>query len=343
MAETPLFMRLAVDAHNLLSDRRGIGVYVRALLRRFVRRGDIDATLVVRDLIPALAKRAIAAEIGNGRFRVARSVPRGSDLTWHPWNGTFYASAAPSVVTIHDCAPFAFPASSEAERASQQGPFFRSAATARRIVADSAFSKGEIVRHLGVPEERIDVVYLAADELFSPGAPESLPEALRGRRYVLFVGADDERKNLRTLLDAWRAREDDGTALVCVTHAQVDGALVLSGVSNERLRDLYRGALCLAMPSRYEGFGLPALEAMQSGCAVVTSRAASLPEVCGEAALYVDDVDSARAWRASLDAVIADGAKRAALRETGLARASQFSWDRCARETLAAFEASRQP
>ena len=343
MAETPLFMRLAVDAHNLLSDRRGIGVYVRALLRRFVSRSDIETTLVVRDLIPAFAKRAIAAELGSDRFHLARSVPRGSDLAWHPWNGTFYASAAPSVVTIHDCAPFAFPAPSAAERASQQDPFLRSAATARRIIADSAFSRSEIVRQLGVPEERIDVVYLAADRLFSPGIPGALPDALRGRPYVLFVGADDERKNLRTLLAGWRARDDDGVALVCVTHAQVAGALALSGVSNEGLRDLYRGALCLAMPSRYEGFGLPALEAMQSGCAVVTSRAASLPEVCGEAALYVDDVDNPHAWREALDGMITDEAKRAALREAGIAQASQFGWDRCASETLAVFEASLRP
>lgn len=343
MPETPLFMRLAVDTHNLLSDRRGIGVYVRAVLRRLLARDEVDASLVVRDLVPAFARNAVARELGTRRFHLVRGIPRVSEVAWHPWNGTFYASAVPSVVTIHDCAPFAFPARSERERLSQQDPFRRSAASARRIIADSHFSKSEIVKHLGVPEERIDVVYLAAGSLYAPGEPLELPEAVRGRPYVLYVGADDDRKNLRTLLEAWRSRGNDDVQLVCVTEANVPEATTLSGLSDERLRDLYRGALALAMPSRYEGFGLPPLEAMQSGCAVVASRASSLPEVCGDAAAYVDAVDDPRAWRAALDAIVADEALRARLRTAGFAQAARFSWDRCASETFAVFEAIRRP
>lgn len=336
-------MRIAIDAHNLLTDRRGIGVYLRALLPRLLARGDVDATLIVRDVVPALVKRRLAAELGTDRFRLARSVPRACDLTWHPWNGTFYSSRAPSVVTIHDCAPFAFPAADERVRVSQQEPFRRSVRTAKRIITVSHFSKLELSKYLGAASDRIDVVYHGADAVFTPGEPEALPDALRGRPYVLFVGADDERKNLRTLVDAWRSRDDDGTVLVCVTKAQVPEALVLSGVSNERLRDLYRGALCLAMPSRYEGFGLPVLEAMQSGCPVVASRATALPEVCGVAAQYVDEPDDVRGWRDALGVVITDAALRAHLRDAGMHQAARFSWDRSARETFAVFEATLRP
>jgi glycosyltransferase involved in cell wall biosynthesis len=327
-------MRLAVDAHNLLIDRRGIGVYLRAVLQRLLQRGDIGATLVVRDLVPALAKRKIAAEVGTDRFTLARSIPSRSDVAWHPWNGTFFETQVPSVVTIHDCAPFAYPAATEAERASQQKPFHRSAQNARRIIADSRFSRDEIVRHLGVTEERIEVVYLAADAVFAPGEPEFVPEAVRARPYVLFVGANDERKNLQTLLDAWLARENGDVALVCVTSGDVPEAVTVSGLSNTQLRDLYRGATCLAMPSRYEGFGLPPLEAMQSGCPVIASRAASLPEVCGDAALYVDDPNDGAAWKAALDMVVSSSETRAKMRAAGIDRAARFSWDRCAEETL---------
>jgi glycosyltransferase involved in cell wall biosynthesis len=333
-------MRLAVDAHNILTDRRGIGVYVRALLPRLGARAGTQLTLLLRTFAPARMRGAVRAALGGyADFALAARVPADADVVWHPWNGTFFTSDRPSVATIHDCTPFAYPSSNEARRRREQEPFLRSAASSRRIIADSHFTAEEITEYLGVPLERIDVALLAADESYTPGAPEHLHAAVGERPYVLFVGAGDPRKNLSTLVDAWRrAFPDRSVALVCVTNAEVPQAVVLENLSVEQLRDLYRGALCCAVPSYYEGFGLPALEAMCCGAPVIAARAASLPEVCGEAARYVDDPRDVAAWAARLHDIATNEAQRNAMRGQSLRQASRFSWDRTAERVYAALE-----
>lgn len=334
-------LALAVDAHNVLVDRRGIGVYVRALLARFARRDDVELTLLMRQAFPGRLRPHIVHAIGSERFHLARRVPRNAQVVWHPWNGTFFnAGRAPSVATIHDVTPFAFPPQDARARRHQQEPFLRSA-RATRVITDSAFSRGEIERYLHVEREAIDVIPLSADPRFAPGDATLLPEALRDRSYVLAVGANDPRKNLKTLARAHReAFPNNEIALVCVTRDAPEGALELSNVGFEMLRDLYRGALAFAMPSSYEGFGIPPLEAMRCGTPVVSARSSSLPEVCGDAALYVDEYDDVRAWRDALRRITEDGALRADLRARGLQHAATYSWNRTADETLAALEES---
>ncbi|MGH8163174.1 MAG: glycosyltransferase, partial [Rhodanobacteraceae bacterium] len=151
-------------------------------------------------------KGALEREIGTGGFAVRSRVPKRAAVVWHPWNGTFFESGStPAVATVHDVAPFAFPADDRRERASQQGPFQRTARTARRILADSHFTKDEIERYLDVEPERIRCVPMAADSAYAPGEPSSLPSRLRDRRYLLYVGAIETRKNVDTLVDAWRS------------------------------------------------------------------------------------------------------------------------------------------
>ena len=336
LAAIPLPMHVAVDAQNLVADRRGIGVYLRAVLPRIIASEACEVTLLVRGL-PILKRRALQRELGCENFSLANRVPPDADVVWHPWNGTFFESGTPSVVTIHDVAPFAMPENDPATRSNQQAPFLRSARTARRIIADSVFSKSEIIRHLGVEPQKIDVIPLAADARYAPGRPESpLPAELVAHPYILYVGAVEPRKNVGPLVAAWKvAFRPEDLGLLFVTSDDVPpGVIARTALSTEALRDLYRGALFAAVPSSYEGFGLPALEAMACGAPVVCSRVASLPEVCGDAALYVEDPHDVGDWTAALRELFENAPMRARLRELGFVRAAQFSWDSTAEQTL---------
>jgi glycosyltransferase involved in cell wall biosynthesis len=328
---------LGVDARDLLGDRRGIGVYLRAVLARFAAREDMDLTLLVSGLFPRRQFAAVARALDSDRFTLATRVPANTDVMWSPWNGTFLSRpGVAAVATIHDVTPFAYPPSDEREREKQQAPFARSA-RATRVITDSAFSCGEIERYLDVERARLRVVPLAADARFVPGEATLIPQVLRERPYLLFVGANDARKNLGVLAKAHAAAFPSGEVLLaCVTSESPAGTIALADVGFTMLRDLYRGALAFVMPSRYEGFGIPPLEAMGCGTPVVASNAASLPEVCGDAALYVARYEDVAEWSAALRRIAGDASLRAELRDLGLERARRFSWERTADETLAA-------
>lgn len=301
-----------------------------------LRKSDHKITLLVRHRLPTLAKRGLISELGADHFSVASHMPRMADVAWHPWNGTFFQGARRNVVTMHDVAPFAFPASDARKRRSQQDPFTISARSADRILTDSLFSRGEIEARLGVPASRISVVPLAADRVFSPGLPERLPSGLREQRYVLYVGTLEAHKNVETVVTAWR----DALAHESVAFVIVGGSTVPSGVvrfhdvPSHSLRDLYRGALCVVLPSLYEGFGLPVIEALACGTPVLAARSSALPEVCGQAVEFVDEPRDTRAWEGALRRIARDEALRSKLSARGPERAAQFSWERTSDETL---------
>jgi len=334
---------VAVDAHDLIRDERGIGRYVRAILARWITRDDVHVSLIVRDPFPWRFAPAFARALGAADVDVYSRVPRDAEVTWHPWNGTFTATEGPAAATIHDVVPFAFPDLDERKRESQQTPFRRTATRASAIACDSLFTAHEVQRYLEIPTNRLHVVPLAADDRFSPGDDDALPAVLVGRPYVLYVGTHDEHKNSATLAAAHRlAFPDDAVALVFTRpNPAVPEAIVIADAPDEQLVALYRGATIVAVPSIYEGFGLPALEAMACGAPVLLSRAASLPEVGGDAVQYVDDPTSVHDWRAALTALAGDAAARAELARRGPVRAATFSWERCADLTLDVVKSAR--
>jgi glycosyltransferase involved in cell wall biosynthesis len=227
-------------------------------------------------------------------------------------------------------------------------------AGATALIAVSETTKRDVVRHLGVPEERIFVVHEGIDHArFRP-----VERRLLNERYVLFVGSEHPRKNLAAVLRAFallrRERRLSDLKLVKVggpggseapfrarTLALVralgldDDVVFTEHVPEEDLSAWYSGAACLAWPSLYEGFGFPPLEAMACGCPVVVSTAGSLPEIAGPAALLVEPRDE-RALADAIRTLILDPPSD--LIERGLAHAARFSWDRTARETLCVYE-----
>jgi len=327
---------VAVDAHNLARDDRGIGRYARAVLTRAMRDDRFRWTFVVRDLFPKRA--AVAQALGADAVEVSRHVPRDADVMWFPWNGTFLRTDVPSVATVHDAAPFAFPSDDPRKRAIEQNPFLATANTARRILVQSRFTADEVEHRLGVAPERIVVTPLAVDDVFAPGATDALPAELRGRRYVLHVGAHDERKNTTTLIAAFARAFPAGDVALAFTRRPPSlpaGGVTIDAPDDATLAALYRGAALVALPSTYEGFGFPLLEAMACGAPVLAARAGALPEVGGDAAEWVDDAHDVEAWADALRALLADDAARAALAARGPARAATFSWERCTAQTLA--------
>ncbi len=264
------------------------------------------------------------------------------------------------VVTIYDLSFILFP---------QRLPPWRrtylrlgtslSARRARRIIAISSSTKHDIVRLLGVSESRVDVVACGVDEDFRPIENEEQLDALRTRWHLppemlLFVGTLEPRKNLTTLLRSYallRQRFDPPPLVVGGPkgwhHEEVfslaeelglqEQVLFPGYIPREELPLWYNAASLFVYPSLYEGFGLPALEAMACGTPVVTSNTSALPEVVGDAGLLVEPTD-AEEMADAMHRVLADLELRDTLRGKGLERAKAFSWQRAAQETAKTYD-----
>jgi len=352
-------LHIGVDAWNLADDRRGIGRYVRMILSRWARldRKRIRATLVIPERFTWFEKRRYlkTLEFDPPSVRHRDSVGRcGFDALWFPWNGLSWTPSGVKVATIHDGFFFAWPPHDPAIAAREQLPVRTAARVASQIITDSHFSKSELMRFLGLPAERIDVVHLGVDEQLLRERHESA--TFEGAsRYILFVGELESRKGIDTLLDAASRLPEtlrSSTVVAIAGHLSERPDLhgqpvpppppgvrveLLGHVSDARLRSLYAGAAAFVFPSRYEGFGLPVLEAMACGAPVIASDAASIPEAGGDAAMYFP-VGDAGALAVAMERVFTDSAMANVLREAGRKRAAAMSWDITAEQTLAVFE-----
>jgi glycosyltransferase involved in cell wall biosynthesis len=238
-----------------------------------------------------------------------------------------------SVVVIHDAAPLRHPGwYSKAYATAQRALLPAIARRARRVITVSEFSRRELAELLGV---EADVIPGGVDERFTPdAAPEPARRALGlTRPYVLTVASHTARKNLAALVPAAQALVGVDVVVAgghrpqFAREAGLDALRLLGHVDDALLPGLYAGAEAFALPSRYEGFGLPVLEAMASGTPVVAANTGALPETCGGAALLAEP----DTFAAALADLLGDNAERERLRAAGLARAAQFSWNRTAR------------
>jgi len=358
-------MRVAIDVRKLHDF--GIGTYVRNLVRYLARLDrEADYHLICRP-----RDRELGVSLGdNFRMNVDSSSPYSIREQFSiPWTllrvrpDVFHEphyvlpplTRCRSVVTIHDCIHLRFPQylPNRAALAYARTQMSSAARRSDRILTVSEASKRDILTYFDVAPEKVTVIPNGIDEHFlTPPADDEVQRVaeryqLQGT-FALYVGNVKPHKNVERLIDAIhltrRAGRDDLRLVVIGDELSSYAALrravhrynlhkyvrFLGYLPDETLAIVYRLASVFVFPSLYEGFGLPPLEAMACGTPVVTSNASSLPEVVGDAAVLVDPSD-ASAIADGLRRVLDDEGLRATLRERGLARAREFSWERSIR------------
>ena len=328
---TPL---VVLDADVLGRRRTGDETYVLNLLRRLPELAGDEFRFAALTRHPELVPAGVEAVEVPARLqelRMAWGLPRAlrrlGPAVAHFQHALPLGWDGPSVVTVHDLS-FERDASAmgPVDRAIFKRVVPRAAARARRVIAVSERTKRDLVELYGVPEAKIVVTPHGVDPAFGPG-----PDGAGG--YLLFVGAIQARKNP---LAAAEAAAEVGLPLVVAGPAREPalareleqrGADLRGYVEKDALAELYRGAAALVLPSRYEGFGLPVLEAMACGTPVVAGPDPALREVAGDAALYAEPAELADAVRRAI-------AERERLVAAGFVRASRFTWDETAKRTL---------
>lgn len=359
-------IRVGIDGRAFASPAAGVRRYVSELLPALLAADDARADARIEvvalggsvDSVPAGVQRVPEpwhppTNLGWAAVGLPRAARRAAvDLIHAPAYTAPLHAAVPTVLTIHDVSYERHPEWYPYRRDWLRRSFYRrSARAATHILTDSEFSRGEIAAAYAIPLDRITVAPLGASRIFGElpaSAPLPAPVAMP---FLLHVGDLHERRNLstvvRALIEARRRLAPMALSLVLagvdrgigdrlsamVAGDGADDAVVrLGAVSEPALRSLYQGAAALVYPSRYEGFGLPLVEAMASGTPVLASRAASIPEVVGESGILLDPDDS-KLWAEAIVQVMTDSALRARLRAQGLSRAAMFTWERTARIT----------
>ena len=372
MAAMPIYIDVSAAVHG----KAGIGRYAASLAQAliqlqperfalFYNRGREPTTLAGLEAVPARTVRAgykpwrMAVWLGHlAHIGFDRLLP-GAELFHATEHLLPPLHRAPTVLTVHDMIFRLFPKTQKRLNywyLNATMPLYCRRADA--IVTVSECSKQDIVAHYGLDQAKVTVIYEAAGPEFRPASPAD-QERVREKyglpeQFLIHVGVIEPRKNLTRLVEALQRLQDGGLCVPLVVvgpkgwlyddffqrleQLQVRDVVCFPGyVPLADLAAVYSAARLAAMPSVYEGFGLPALEAMACGTPVVCSSASSLPEVGGDAARYFDPL-SVEEMAAAIRTAWTDSDLRSAMRQRGLAQAARFSWQRAAQETLALYE-----
>jgi glycosyltransferase involved in cell wall biosynthesis len=357
-------VRIVIDVTPLSHRRTGIGNYVRGMLAGLAEAAGDRHELVAFGPVGPRGRRRIRESLSGLRLELRLPLlPRA-----HAWRTAWSRLGRPPVetvvgpldvfhfsdwmypaqrggvraTTIHDLVPLRFPDWVKPATVRLHGPKYEHAArTCSRVFVNSRFTAGEVVELLRVPEERIVVAYPGIDPRFRPDGEQ----ADLGGPYVLAVSTLEPRKNLPALAAAFAALRRSRPELTLAIAGlagwgerppRVEGIRLLGYVPDAELARLYRGASAFAYPSRFEGFGIPVVEALASGIPAVVSSHPSLDEASGGVALRADPDDPkafADALERALDASPED-------REPGVAHASRFTWSACGQAVLAGYESA---
>jgi glycosyltransferase involved in cell wall biosynthesis len=359
-------MRVGIDARLVYYSQAGIGQYILHLVDGLAKVDGVneyvllqsrkDSTTILEQ--PNFRRVSLWTPSHHRLERYALNVELmrlGLDVLHSPDFIPPHRPSCRSVITVHDLAFLLYPHFLTKESARYYGHIDEAVRWTDHIIAVSESTKRDTMQHLGVPEDKITVVYEAANPIFRPIDREKAREEVRSRHgvdgpFILFVSTIEPRKNVPTLLRAlWQLQQcykqdirlvlaggkgwlfEDAFAVV--EELDLDDRVHFVGrVSSEDLLYLYNAAEMLAHPAFYEGFGLPPLEAMACGLPPVVSNVASLPEVVGDAGLLIDPHDTdeltVAMWR-----ILNDTDLRQEMQTKGLRQAQRFSWERAARET----------
>lgn len=359
-------MRVGLDARWY--NDAGVGTYVAELLRALFRRGDCE--LIVYEspgnAVPGLGglpgkrvpvrstKYSLAAQ-----FELRRCIRQDKLDVFHaPFYVMPLAAGCPVVVTMHDLIPFMFRIYSRPKQWMVKMGYHAAASRAAHIIADSQNAANDIQRILRVPAERITTIHCAVpQDRFHPRGDADELQYLREkfgvqRPYVVVASARNWRtKNLASALQALElARGQSTVEFQTVVYGREGGIDALSGEDRWRglnlrrtgyvkagdLASLFRHAHLFIMPSLYEGFGLPILEAMSCGCPVLTSNGGSLAEIAGQGAQVFDPFDVAGMAKAA-SAILSKPEELERWRVAALSRSAGFSWDQAASQTVSVY------
>ena len=356
-----------LDARTATPHFPGIGRYVTNLARGMIPLLAADERLTVlyppsHPLALPAASRVTLLPVAASPFGLAQQwqIPRllhrlRADLYHSAYIVMPYLPGAPTVLTVYDLIPLLFPEQSSGRaRLIARWANRLALRVARRALAISEATRADYIRHLGVRPDKIVTVPLAADSMFTT-VFSSQSSVFSSQPYILYLGSNKPHKNLVRLVEAWDiancklqianrklviagawdARYPEAKQRVAEL-GLADKVIFLGPVAEADLPVLYGGAQLFVFPSLYEGFGLPALEAMACGTPVVCSNTSSLPEVAGDAALLVDPLN-VNALAATIGRVLGDAALAGDMCQRGLQQAARFTWAQTAQQTLAIY------
>ena len=360
-------MRIGIDVTPMFRQRGGIGWYTYCLTTSLARIDSNNTYILYRDtsakLFDALPiNQPNFSIVAIPRWRMRHQAHRDAIDIFH---GTNYKLPAygkcGNIITVHDLALDKFPQHSK-KLFGQRWAAWRSRlvfARANRLIAVSHNTAHDLHEHYKIPLDKISVVHHGGILRETAESTRTTLELLKqqyrlcGDRYILHVGGGEPRKNIGTLLEAYALLGDlrkhyklvfIGTMgrwlnriMQRIRQLALDHDVVITGyVPYPQLVTFYKHAAAFVYPSLYEGFGIPLLEAMERATPVITSNTSSLPEVVGDAAIMVDPLQPSELAQ-SIRRVLTDSKLSNDLRQKGLIRASQFSWERTASNTLAVY------